>query len=416
MSGLAPSLGTHAGNVARALRATGVATVDRRRRWLRQSLVVAQVALAMVLLVAGGLMLRTWMAVHALDLGFSPDNVLTFGVDLRDERYRGLVSMRAFSRDLISRLETLPGVEAAGVGSVPLLGGVQNGFQIEGREELIVSAMDVPSPGYFRALGIRLAHGRFFLDGDNESSERVAIVNRAFARAAWGSEQAVGKRLQVEQRAKTTMTIVGVVDDIRMSSLEAEVPPVVYLPFLQSGIATFTNYVVRTTGDPHSTMPLVREAVRGIDPALALSRIATMEERIARAVAPRAFNLWLIGVFSFVALILAIVGVYGLISESVARRTSEIGVRMALGARRGDVVRLVLGRTAVMTGIGIVLGLAAAAATTRSLESMLFGLTPLDPTTFVAVPLLFGLAAILATVLPTRRATKIDPVIALRCE
>jgi putative ABC transport system permease protein len=405
-----------AGNVARALRSSGLSTSGPRRRWLRQSLVVAQVGLAIVLLVAGGLMLRTLIAVHALDLGFDPHHVLSFGVDLRGDRYQGLINMRIFSGELISRLETTPGVEAAGVGSVPLLGGLTNRFRVEQREDPIDSTMDVPSPGYFRALGIRLLHGRLFGQHDNERSEPVTIVNRAFARAAWGSERVVGRRVRVDQTTQTWMTVVGVVDDLRMSSLEAETPAVVYVPYLQSGVATFTNYVVRTAGDPRRALPLVRDAVRALDPTLAVSRIATMEQRIARAVAPRAFNLWLLGLFSLVALALAILGVYGLISESVVSRTSEIGVRMALGATRGEIVWLVLGRSLLMTGVGIVLGLVAAAGVTRYLESMLFGLTPLDPTTFVVAPVTFGVIATFAALVPARRATKVDPLVALKCE
>lgn len=269
--------------------------------------------------------------------------------------------------------------------------------------------------GYFRGLGIRLLHGRFVGEDDNRGSQPVVIVKRAFVRAAWGTEHVIGRRVRVEQLPQAWMTVSGVVDDLRMSSLEAEAPPVVYVRYLLSGVATFNNYVVRTIRDPRNTMPLVREAVRSVSPALAVSHIATMEERVARAVAPRAFNLWLIGLFSFVALVLAIVGIYGLISESVASRTTEIGVRMALGARRVEVVRLVLGRSLLMTTVGIVLGLAGAAGAIRYLESMLFRITPFDPTTFVAVPLTFGIVAALAALVPAH-ASRVDPVIALRCE
>ena len=416
LCGLAPALSARAGNIARALRSTGISTTGPRHGWLRQSLVVAQIGLAIILLVAAGLMLRTLMAVHALDLGFDPRHVLTFGVDLRGDQYQGLINIRTFSRELISRLETTPGVEAAGVGSVPLLGGLMNRFRVEQREEPIDSTMDVPSSGYFRALGIRLLHGRFFDESDNQRGEPVAIVNRAFARAAWGSERVVGRRVRVEQLTQTWMTVVGVVGDLRMSSLEAETPPVVYVPFLQSSVATFNNYVVRTTGDPQSAMPFVREAVRALDQTLAVSRIATMEQRVARAAAPRAFNLWVLGLFSLVALVLAILGVYGLISESVASRTSEIGMRMALGATRSEIVRLVLGRSLLMTALGIVLGLGGAAGVTRYLESMLFGLTPFDPTTFIAAPVTFGVVATLAALVPVHRATTVDPALVLRCE
>jgi predicted permease len=418
LCGLAPAFAarTSTGRVAQALRSTGVAALGPGGRWLRQSLVVAQVGLAIVLLVGAGLLVRTLIAVHAVDLGFEPRNVLTFGVDLRDERYRNLASVRTFSRELMTRLEALPGVEVAGVGSVPLLGAISNDFRVEQREQPVESRMDVPSPGYFPGLGIRLKHGRFFVDADDQSHEPVAIVNRAFARMAWGSEEVVGRRLRADQTNVRWMTVVGVVDDLRMSDLESEAPAVVYIPYLQSGIATFNNYVVRTTRDPRTAIPLVRDAVRGLDAAVAVTRIASMEERVQRAVAPRAFNLLLIGLFAMVALVLAIVGLYGLISESVASRTSEIGIRMALGARRAEVIRLVLGRSLVVTAAGVVLGLGAAAAVTRYLESLLFGPTPLDPMTFAGVPMLFGIVAALAALVPARRATRVDPVVALRCE
>lgn len=414
--GLAPGIGARRGNVARALRATGAGAIDRRRQGLRHALVVAQVGLAIVLLVAAGLMVGTLTALNALDLGFDPRNVLTFGVDLSGDRYRLLASTRDFGRDLVTRLELLPGVNSAGVGSVPLLASLRNSFWIENQNEPIESMMDVPSPGYFPALRLRLVSGRLFDDDDHQGNIAVAIVNRAFARRAWGADQAVGQRLWLDERRTRAVRIVGVIEDLRMASLEAEPPPIAYIPFAQSTTATFRNYVVRSTGDPRAVIGQVRDTVRAIDPAIPLTRIASMDERIARALAPKTFILWLFGLFSIVALALSLVGLYALMSEAVASRTPEIGIRMALGARRGEVIRVIMGRSLITTAVGMGLGLAAAVGLTRYLEGMLFGLPALDPITFSAVPVAFTLTALLAALIPARRATTVDPVIALRCE
>ncbi len=241
----------------------------------------------------------------------------------------------------------------------------------------------------------------------------MVIVNGAFARTAWGSSEALGRRLR-QASGRRWLRVVGIVDDTRRSSLEAAPPPIVYLPYLQSTIATSSNFVVRTSGPPMKALPLVRELVRRVDPAIAVTRVATMDERVARFVVPREFNLWLIGLFSLVAFALAVVGLYGLVSELVTARTPEIGVRMALGANGLAIVRLVAGRSLIVTAVGLVAGIAAAAAVTRSLGSMIFGVAPLDPVTLVAVPLTLLVASAIAAAAPARRATKIDPVSALR--
>jgi predicted permease len=414
--GLAPAAGAWRVTVA-SLRSSAPIGEARGQRRLRVALVVAQIGLAIVLLVGAGLMARTLMAVRGLDLGFDPQGVVTFGLSLRGDRFRTVSAMRTLSHDLLDRLQAIPGVEAAGVGNVPLLGGIHIGFIPEGRDGSMDVAGDIPSPGYFTALRLRLRSGRFFDDGDGTGNQPVVIVNLAFARAAWNIDNAVGRRMRVDSKpASPWMTVVGVVDDVRMATLEKDAPPVVYTPYLQSTVAMASNYVVRTSGDTDQTLRQVRDVVRSIDPSLPLTRVATMDERVGRFVAPREFNFWLIAVFSAIALILAVVGVYGLMSEAVASRTTEIGVRMALGAGRLQVVRLIASRMAFVTTMGIVGGVGVAILAARWLGSMLFGVKPLDPITLALVPLVFFAAAIVATLAPARRATQVDPIIALRGE
>jgi putative ABC transport system permease protein len=414
--GLAPALGGRRASVG-ALRAAASAGEAGLEHWMRLSMVVAQIGLAIVLLVGAGLLARTLMAVHSVPLGFEPSRVLTFGVQLRGDRYEMLTAMRAFSRELVDRLQAIPGVEAAGVGGVPLVGGIEIGFVPEGRETILTTAADIPSPGYFRALGIRLSSGRLFGDADGPDAPAVAIVNRAFARTAWNTDEAVGRRLRVESAPLSKkITVVGVVDDVRVSSLEVDPPPVVYLPYLQSTVATYSNFVVRTSGDPHDVVDQVKDAVRSLDPSIPVTRVATMDERVARLVAPRAFNFWLIGTFSAIALLLATVGLYGLVSEAVASRTRDIAVRMALGAGRRRVLLAFVGRTATVAGVGTTVGLGGAMVAARWLGAMLYGVGPLDPLTLGLVPVVFFVVAIAATLVPAHRASRVDPAVALRHE
>ena len=416
--GLAPAAGAWHVTVA-SLRSSAPIGEARGQRRVRVALVVVQIGLAIVLLVGAGLMARSLMAVQGLDLGFDPHGVLTFGVNPRGDRDRFPTpdAMRVFSRDLVERLRAIPGVDAAGIGSVPLLGGLHIGYIPEGRDQPIDGPGDIPSPGYFNALRLRLRYGRLFDDGDIGGTLPVAIVNLAYARAAWNTDNVVGRRLRVDSSSQDRwITVVGVVDDVRMASLEEVAPPVVYVPYLQSTVAMSTNYVVRTSGRTDEMLRQVREVLRSLDPVLPITRVATMDERVGKLVAPREFNFWLVGVFSAIALVLAVVGVYGLMSEAVASRTAEIGVRMALGAGRLQVVRLVASRMAFVAAMGIAAGVSVAIVAVRWLGSMLFGVKPLDPVTLAIVPLIFLAAAIVATLAPARRATQVDPIVALRGE
>ena len=393
------------------------ATVGRGHRgWLRPVLVTVQVGLAVVLLVGSGLMARSLVAVHTLDLGFDPRNVLTFGVYLsRNPQYNDLSAMREFARDLRTRLSALPGVVAAGNGAIPLRGALSDSFEVEGRPDTLDAGLNVLSPGYFRALDIPLHFGRDFTDADDRQAVPVVIVNRAFARAAWGTSEALGRRLRIS-RHSTWPTVVGIVGDTRLSSLEAAPPPIVYLPNLQTTVATYSDFVVRTSGPPMEALSAVRDVVRQIDPTIPVTRVATMDEQVATFVAPREFNLWLIGLFSLVAFALTVVGLYGLVSEVVTSRTTEIGVRMALGASRFRIARLITSESVLVTTAGVALGLAGAAAVSRWLGSMIFGVEPLDPVTLVAVPLVLLVSSAIAAAAPARRAMHVDAMSMLRRE
>ena len=411
--GLAPALGLRGISVA-ALRTTGALRDGPRHRWLRPVLLVTQIGLAIMLLVGAGLMARSLWAVYGLSLGFEPRNVLVFNVNLTgDVKYRDLDKYRDFMHEFTGRLRTQPAVVDAGVGGVPLQMMMTNSFFAEGRADEIDAHMNVPGSGYFESLRIPLHAGRYFTDDDDRKTAPVAIVNRAFARAAWGTPNVVNRRIRYDEKSPW-ITVVGVVDDIRVGGLETPPPPMVFIPYLQTTIATMPTVAVRTKGDPLALVPLVRDVVRSIEPAMPISRVASMDEKLSDAIAPRLFNAWLLGLFSAIALALAVIGIYGLISQTVGQRTAEIGIRMALGAGRLQIVQLVVGGSLIMMAVGLVLGLAGAAATTRSLGSMLYGVQPLDPITLAVVPAIFLAVAALAALAPARRATRVDPVVALR--
>ncbi len=379
------------------------------QRRLRLSLVVAQIGIAIVLLVAGGLLGRTLLAVRSVDLGFSPAGVLTFGAF---PRYEQVPAIQAFHRGLLARIERIAGVEAAGIGTLtPVMG---FGIAVEGQEKPVDVGMDAPTPGYFSALGIRLRKGRLLNDQDRSNAPPVAVVNNALARRAWGTVDVVGRRLRLDEPDMPWITVVGVVDDVRITNLEDGGPPILYIPYEQNALVAAGMFVVRTTGDPHQLLPGVRAAVRSLDPNVAVTRPATMDERLEKLVAARVFNFWFIGGFSTMALLLAAIGVYGMVGEVVASRTREIAVRVALGADQWRVLRPVLLRMMAVTMAGIAIGLSVTAVTVRWLGTLLFGVRPLDPLTLVLVPVVFLAAALVATAGPARRATGIDPMVALK--
>jgi predicted permease len=411
----------------------GTETAGRGR--LRSLLVVGEFALALVLLASAGLLVKSFARVLDESPGFDSRGVLTMRLVLPESKYGGYDQHRAFYSNLFARLRALPGVEAVGANNILPLSGSRGSrtFLIEGRP--VAQGQPKPeeqlrfvTPGYFEAMRVPLLRGRDFSDRDVNGQTRVALVSRSMAERHWPGEEAVGKRIAYagigrgENQTPEWIEVVGVVGDVKHRGLDLESKPEIYVPVYQPLFSTrptppLSLYVaVRAKGDPAALAPALRREVAAVDPEQPLANVRTMEERLAESVAQRRFNMTLLGVFACVALLLAGVGVYGVMAYAVARRTHEIGVRVALGAQRGDVVRLVLrqGMWLALAGVGV--GVAGAYAATRLMTGLLYGVSPTDPLTFVGVSALLTAAALLACLVPARRATRVDPMVALRYE
>jgi putative ABC transport system permease protein len=375
-------------------------------------LIVGNVALAIVLAVAATLLVRTTRAVGALDLGFLPQHVVSVGLNPDNRRYGTVEARTQFESDIVARVRRLPGVLAAGIGSRPLgEAGLSVQVQLPGQTPVRV-LLDVVSPGYLQALGGRLVGGRPFGVDDLETTEPVALVNEAAARRFFGDHSPVSGVLLT---GKTRRTIVGVVADVRRQGLEVDPEPTVYLPTRQFR-SRFETLLIRTAGDPAAIVPAVRAILRELDPLQALSRIHVLDELLDQTKAPRRFAMQLVGAFSLLAVVLAMIGLYGVVAESVSQRVPEIGVRMALGATAGSIARMVLGQSAVTVAVGIAVGLAGAAALRGVMARFIFGVEPGDPISYITAVGLLLVAAFAASLIPARRAASIDPLQALRRE
>ena len=429
--GVGPSLAATRLRIHGALRTWGTGGTTRRERRVRGSLVVAEVTMTVVLLVAAALLLRSYAELTAVDIGFRAEGVLVAETPLSPAKYGDPSRRSAFTAQVVERLESLPGVRSAGfVNYLPLtFPGGRSAFLIEGRpapapdRPALMAVNRAVSARYLSTLGVPLLRGRHFDARDRADSTPSVIINATMARTYWGNEDAVGKRIRFygPLSAAPWLTIVGVVGDVHQIRLDLDREPELYLPFdeLRANAAPFVwprHLVVRTSGDPSALAPLVRAAVAGVDADQPVASVRPMEQVIDEHLANRSTQLTLIGVFSIVALALAAIGLYGVLAHAVARQTAEIGVRMALGATRAGVIGPLVRRALVLTGAGVVLGAAAAAAVTRAFSALLFEVSPTDPLTFGAVALvLMGVAAI-ACWAPARRATRIDPLVALRTE
>ncbi len=390
----------------------------RGRYRSRSVLVIAELALATILLAGAGLLIRSFITLVHVDPGYNAKNVLTFLIPLPLVRHADPLP---FQHELVDRIQRLPGVKFAGAAT-------WNDLPIAGNGTQFLTVMNLPdrpnvvehivSPDYVPALGIRMLEGRGFDQSDTAGQPGALLVNKTFARRFFQNESALGKSIIGEG----AWQIVGVVDDIRHAGLDAEPRPEVYMSTRQYKGVPFNfarmYHVVRTDGDPEALSAAIRKVVHEMDPQLALYDVATMEQRISTSntVARPRFYTVLLGIFAAVALALGAIGIYGVMSYGVTERTREIGIRIALGARRSEVLALVLKRAAALAAIGLVLGLSGALLMSRYLETMLFGVTARDLTTFAAVPVVFGLVAVLACYLPARRATRVDPLVALRYE
>jgi putative ABC transport system permease protein len=423
--GSAPALAMARGDVHDALKHGGQRIAGGRgRAHPRRLLVTAQLALALVLLVGAGLLAKSFIRFRDIDPGFRPDGVLKAAVSLSRIRYPDPKAQEAFYRAVVERLRALPGVEAVAVSrTVPLKGfgmtkrlSAPPGADTANRP--MVAVIDV-SPGYFRTFGVPLRAGREFTDTDVNGAPPVAIISESMLRTAYLPEGAsVGSQLTWPTGAGTigSLTIVGIVPEVRQLGERPNPRPTVYLPLAQSGYSSYATISLRTRGDPRALAPALRRAVLEIDPNQPISALATMDKVLADTMAPRRFNALLLGAFAGLALVLAALGLYGLVAYLVAQRTHEIGVRVALGAERGDVLALVLRQGLLLIAGGVALGLLAAFGLTRLLASLLFEVTTTDPLVFIAVPLVLAAVAVLATLIPARRATRVDPMVALRAD
>lgn len=391
-------------------------------RALRKWLVAGQVSLALVLLVGAGLLLRSFNALRAVDLGFDPENVVTMTVNMPESRYPDTDAVRGAINQIEERLAALPGISDVGMTNALPLGGLDGDtdFSIEGRpppppgQENTVWIRRV-SPTYFNAIGMRLVEGRAFEDSDRMDTDRVVIVNRSLADRFFGDESAVGRRINVNDASEPVWrTIVGVADDVRNFGIRGDAPNAMYFP-LEQLAARRVTVVVRATGDPSGVMPLVRREAAGFDPSMALS-LVPMDAVVQGALAQDRFVTNLLLLFAALALVLAAVGLYGVVSYDVGRRMHEIGIRMALGARNSEIGRMVVGSSLSVAAIGIVLGVLAALLLTRVMSSLLFGVSPTDPATFVAVVMTLLTIAVVASTLPALRAVRVDPVGTLKAE
>lgn len=394
----------------------------------RSLLVVLETALGVIVVIAAGLLLRSFLLLESVPLGFQPQSVLTFRVIPRGERYSQPSGRTAFYQQAIERIAALPGVKsAAAVSFIPLtFARSSKGFSIEGRVpaapgQIPMAGFDVVTPSYFESLRIPLRSGRDFSWRDTPQSQRVVIINEAMARAYWSGQDPLGHRINLgtsENNSVPWLTVVGIVGDIRDFDVLTAPRPTLYLPVSQADDASYLlrDWVVRTSSDPLALACFIRPAMRQVDPDLPVSRVQTLEQLWGISIAPQRFNLWLFGSFAALALLLAAIGIYGVMAYNVAQRTREIGIRMAMGARRSDVLRLVLTQSILPAATGVFLGLSVALALTRLMASLLFGLTATDPATFAVVALLLILVALAAAYTPARRATQVDPLVALRYE
>ena len=421
--GLIPALQTSRVNLNQGLGATrGSSTTESQNRF-GSALIVTEIALSFMLLVGAGLLVKSFLRLSEVSPGFNPSNVITARLSTAGKYPSGAPRAQLF-RQAVDKVKTVPGVVAAGaVLSLPLGGdsfNVGRSYIREGRpatpEESSGAGYLVITPDYFRAMQIPLTEGRTFTDQDNAESTKVLIVNQKMAREAWPGESPIGKRVTIWRDEKFPREIVGVVGDTK-ATLDTDAGQQMYVPYAQDPNWGSLSLVVRTTSsDPARLVPTLRNEIKSIDKGLPLYNVKTLEDVVATDVAPRRSSMLLFGTFAAIALLLSIIGIYGVTAYHVTHRTHEIGIRMALGAQLRDVLSLILKRGVVLAFLGLGLGLAGAFALTRLMATLLFGVKPVDTLTFAVVSVGVMVVAVIACYIPARRATKVDPLIALRYE
>ena len=420
--GLAPALHASKPAPGNMLKESGRGVSTGRNR-MRSALIVSEVALSLMLLAGAGLLINSFWRLLRTDAGFNPKGVLALDIPLSRETYKTTEERVAAFQQLIARMKTVPGVrDVSVVSNVPLSeNDIEVSFQVEGREpykpgEEAVADYTVAGNDYFRTMDIALLRGRVFTDGDTANSPQVMVVSKAFTKVYFPNEDAIGKRIMLDGPNKTPREIVGIVDDVRRKGLDSDVQPEMYFSYVQKPERRL-NLVIRSTMEDASLLtPAARAEVKAFNPRQIIWRAQTLEQMLSTSVAPRKFNMMLLGIFAGVALVLAAVGLYGVMSYSVSRRTQEIGIRMALGAKRTDVLRMVVRQGMTMTLIGLALGLVGVIALSRVMVGLVYGVSPTDPFTFAGVSMVLLVVALLACLIPARRATRVDPIVALRSE
>ncbi|HMF55989.1 MAG TPA: ABC transporter permease [Pyrinomonadaceae bacterium] len=425
--GLVPAIQTSRLDLAESLKEGGRSGSEgARRNRVRSILVVSEIALSLVLLIGAGLLMKSFYKLLNTNPGYSPERVLALTVALSQKKFPDDDSRAAFFTEAISRIKGLPGVETASATRLLPLGNsdIINSFNIVGRAPFAPSEYHnarsyTIGSDYFRVLSIPVRQGRVFTDADTKNSPSVILVNEAFARKFFPDQDPIGQRLTLDDDSNQPLPpreIVGIVGNIRFEKLDDEVQPEFYVPYTQSPSSSMQVIVRSTAPDAAVLTPSVRAAIKGVDSNMLIWETHTMDELVGRSVAPQRFNMLLLALFATVALILASVGIYGVMAYSVAQRTHEIGIRMALGAQRVDVLRMILSQGMMLALVGVCIGLIAAIAATRIMRTLLYEISPTDMTTFATVSLLLAGVALLACIIPARRATKVDPMVALRYE
>jgi putative ABC transport system permease protein len=422
--GLAPALSISKIDLNEALKDASKASVSGHQSNLRRAFVIAEIALSLALLVGAGLMVKSFVRLGRVELGFNPENVLTMRVALPSNRYVEPPRQTAFYQQVVERVRALPGAQAASLISDPPVSGStglwQNTFHIEGKPlpppgERHSASLRWITPDYFKTMEIRLRRGRTLTEADVDGGPRVAVIDEAMARQFFPNEDPIGKRIVIYWRDRIAREIVGVVGNVRQASLDKDTGPHMYIPYYQTPL-NYATLLVRTNADPLKLASAVKSQVLAVDRDQPVYAVQTMERIIDDSVAERRFQMLLLGIFAGAALALAGVGIYGVISYAVTERTREIGIRLALGAQAGDLLRLIIGQGIKLISIGVAIGLLASFGLTRLMKNLLYDVTATDPTTFLLIPLLLAVVALLACYIPARRATKVDPLLALRHE
>jgi predicted permease len=421
--GLVPAFASSGKNLMGALREGDNRAIGGSGKKTRDALLVLEIAVALILVVSTGLLSRTFFSLLRVDAGFDPTRVLTFEVALPATKYQDVDRAVALYRNLLQQLNALSGVEHVGVvAAVPMDGSTESTMiripdhPPANNNERPFSSYTVASPGYFSAVGTPLLQGRDFAETDTVNSVPVAVINRAMANKFWSGENPVGKQVALGSPRYPTMTIIGIVSDVKRLSLREQPGPEMYVPYSQKVYPSLLmmHVVVRTRNEPMSMTSNIRDVIHSIDPDLPMAKLTTLTTLVQNSMAQPRFSMLLLSVFSFIALLLACTGIYAAISSSIQEREQEIGIRMALGAQRGQVFQMILGYGARLAAWGMGLGLILSLVVCRAMASYLYGVKTTDPLTFIGVPILLSLVALLACYIPARRVMRINPLEALR--